>query len=263
MDLAMPSQLPATPTPSPRECDITKRSSISRPKPAGNLSWSAIVEELRQKYWQPLEAIHKRSAWKALDSGYSDPNRAYHTWGHVLELLQGLDEFCSLCSEPTFIATAIFWHDAVYLTQNLDGSRRSDYENVRDSGKLFRRHTLLNTTDADAVHDLIMATANHRSAVAEDKHYAGFSGDLELLLDLDLSPLAAPWEKFRANLENIRFEYSFSPDATFYSDQLRILEGFLDENTRLYRRAETRKKWLNAAISNLKLCVAELRGRQP
>jgi len=43
---------------------------------------------------------------------------------------------------------------------------RPDYENVRDSGELFRQYTLLNKSDADAVHDLIMATANHLQAMA-------------------------------------------------------------------------------------------------
>ena len=59
--------------------------------------------------------------------------------------------------------------------QNPDGSSRPDYENVRDSGELFRQYTLLNKSDADAVHDLIMATANHLQARTEKHYYAGFS----------------------------------------------------------------------------------------
>jgi predicted metal-dependent HD superfamily phosphohydrolase len=91
---------------------------------------------------------------------------------------------------------SVFWHDVVYRTQNPDGSPRSDYENVRDSGELFRQYALLNKSDADAVHDLIMATANHMHARAERHYYAGFADDLDLFLDLDLSSLASPWEEF-------------------------------------------------------------------
>ena len=65
-------------------------------------------------------------------------------------------------------------------------------KNVRDSGELFRQHTLLNKSDADAVYDLIMATANHLQARAEKQFYAGVAGDLDLFLDLDLSSLASP-----------------------------------------------------------------------
>jgi predicted metal-dependent HD superfamily phosphohydrolase len=89
-----------------------------------------------------------------------------------------------------------FWHDVVYRTQNQDGSPRPDYENVRDSCELFRQYTSLSKPDADAVYDLIMATANHLQARAEKQYYAGFSGDLDLFLDLDLSSLASPWEEF-------------------------------------------------------------------
>ena len=47
-----------------------------------------------------------------------------------------------------------------------------------------------------AVHDLIMATANHMHARAERHYYAGFADDLDLFLDLDLSSLASPSEEF-------------------------------------------------------------------
>jgi predicted metal-dependent HD superfamily phosphohydrolase len=155
-----------------------------------------MVAEIRQKYWLPLEKSHKPSAWEALDAGYGASHRAYHGWGHIAELLGKLDEFSALSTRPDLVAAAIFWHDAVYMTQKPDGGRRSDHENIRDSGALFRRYTLLNTSDADAVHELIMATADHIHAKASEERYPGFSDDLDLFLDLDLSPLAAPWDEF-------------------------------------------------------------------
>jgi len=220
-----------------------------------------MAEEITKKHWRLLEGTHKPSAWEALASGYGDSRRAYHAWGHIIELLENFDAFSALAAKPQLVATAIFWHDVVYITQNSDGSRRSDYENVRDSAELFRRYTLLNQADADAVHELIMATADHVHAEAKQPHYPGFVGDLELFMDLDLSPLAAPWEKFAANLEKIRFEYAWASEAEFYSGQLRMLEGFVKDDARLFRRAETRKKWLKAAMANLKLCIADLRAR--
>jgi predicted metal-dependent HD superfamily phosphohydrolase len=224
-------------------------------------SSSEMVDEIKRKYWRFLEGIHKPPAWEALDSGYGGPCRAYHAWGHIFELLHNLDEFSSLSTKPQLVATAIFWHDAFYVTQNPDGSRRLDYDNVRDSAELFRRYTLLNPTDAGAVHELIMATADHINAEAKQLHYPGFVGDLELFLDLDLSPLAVPWENFAANLEKIRFEYSWASEAVFYSGQLRMLEGFIKADARLFRRDETRRKWLKAATANLKLCITDLRVR--
>jgi predicted metal-dependent HD superfamily phosphohydrolase len=220
-----------------------------------------MVDEIIKKHWRSLEGSHGPSAWDALDGGYCDSRRAYHGWGHIAELLEKLDGFEALSARPALIATAVFWHDAVYATQAPDGGRRSDYENVRDSAELFLRHTLLNAEEAAAVHELIMATADHTRAEAKKEHYDGFAGDFDLFLDLDLSPLAAPWKIFAANLENIRFEFAWVPEREFYASQIGMLEGFLKADARLYRRAETRKKWLAAAKDNLKFCIDGLRAK--
>ena len=220
-----------------------------------------MVKEIIRRHWRSLEASHKPSAWGALDRGYRDAHRAYHAWEHISELLEKLDGFQALAARPALIATAVFWHDSVYATQAPDGAKRSDLENVRDSAELFLRHTLLNADDAAAVHELIMATADHTRAEAKKEHYDGFAGDLDLFLDLDLSPLAAPWKIFAANLENIRFEFAWVPEREFYSSQIGMLEGFLKADARLFRRAETRRKWLVAAKDNLKFCIDALRAK--
>ena len=220
-----------------------------------------INQAIREKYWMPLEGRHKTGAWDALDAGYTESHRAYHTWGHVAGLLEKLSEFSDLSTRSDIIAVSVFWHDVVYRTQNQDGGTRPDYQNVRDSGELFRQYTLLNKSDADAVYDLIMATANHLQARAEKQYYAGFAGDLDLFLDLDLSSLAAPWEEFVEALARIRSEFSWAPEIVFCTIQLQILEKFAKEDVRLYRRAETSEKWRDAARANLKRCVRELQKR--
>jgi predicted metal-dependent HD superfamily phosphohydrolase len=156
---------------------------------------------------------------------------------------------------------SIFWHDVVYRTQNQDGSPRLDYENVRASAELFRQYTLSNKSDANAVYDLIMATANHLQARAEKQYYAGFADDLDLFLDLDLNSLASPWEEFVEGLARIRAEFAWAPEVVFCSIQLQILENFVKDDVRLYRRAETSGKWRDAARANLKRCITELQKR--
>jgi predicted metal-dependent HD superfamily phosphohydrolase len=224
-------------------------------------SGGKIIREIKEQYWMPLEGRHKAGAWEALDAGYSERHRAYHTWEHVVRLLEKLSEFSNLSTRADIIAVSVFWHDIVYRTQNEDGSPRPDYENVRDSCELFRRYTLLDKSDADAVCDLIMATTNHLLARAEKQYYAGFSGDLDLFLDLDLSSFALPWEEFVENLARIRTEFSWASEVVFCSIQLQILENFAKGDAWLYRRAETSEKWRDAARANLKDCVTELRKR--
>jgi predicted metal-dependent HD superfamily phosphohydrolase len=214
-----------------------------------------------EKYWMPLEGRHKTGAWEALDAGYTESHRAYHTWDHVAGLLEKLSEFSDLSTRSDIIAVSVFWHDVVYRTQSQDGSPRPDYENVCDSGELFRHYTLLNKSDADAVYDLIMATANHLQARAEKQYFAGFADDLNLFLDLDLSSLASPWDEFADDFARIRTEFSWAPEVVFCSTQIQILENFAKEDVRLYRRAETSEQWRDAARANLKRCVTELQKR--
>jgi predicted metal-dependent HD superfamily phosphohydrolase len=218
-----------------------------------------LNQEIKRRYWSPIEGKYKRGAWEALDAAYTEGHRAYHTWGHVAALLERLDDLSELSSRTDIVAMSIIWHDAVYKTQNQDGSLRSDYENVRDSAELFRRFSLLNQPDTDAVYDLIMATANHLEARAEKQHYAGFAGDLDLFMDLDLSSLALPWDEFSEDFARIRFEFSWIPEVAFCSRQIQILENFAKEDVRLYRRAETRERWRAAARSNLTRCVTEMK----
>jgi predicted metal-dependent HD superfamily phosphohydrolase len=118
----------------------------------------------------------------------------------------------------------------------------------------------LSKPDADAVYDVIMATANYLQARPEKQYYPGFSGDLDLFLDLDLTSLASPWEEFVEDLARIRTEFSWASEVVF-SIQLQILNNFAKDDVRLYRRAETSGKWPVAAMANLKRCITELQKR--
>jgi predicted metal-dependent HD superfamily phosphohydrolase len=197
------------------------------------------VIEINSRYWRPLEASHKSSAWEALDAAYSDSGRAYHSWSHISDLLEALDQFSALATRRDLITTAIFWHDAVYVTRGADSNQRADASNVHDSARMFRQHSLMNAADAEAVQELIMATADHLEARPSRERYAGFSRDLDLFLDLDLSPLAASWNQFASNFEAIRFEFSWVPEQVFNAGQARFLEGILANGDKLFRRPET------------------------
>jgi len=213
---------------------------------------------IKEKYWLPFEGAHRSGAWDALNACYCEPHRAYHGWGHIAALLERLYALQYLATWADIIAIAAFWHDAVYTTSDSGGRPRPDYENVRDSARLFRRYTLLKPPAGDAVSSLIMATADHLNARPDVQFYEGFEADLDLFLDLDLSSLASGWEAFEAHMIQIRSEFSFVSDAEFYASHLRTLHNFARDDVALFRRPETRALWQSAARANLKRCCAEL-----
>ncbi|PWB81142.1 MAG: hypothetical protein C3F11_15965 [Methylocystaceae bacterium] len=218
-------------------------------------------EAIRRKFWLGLEKAHARGAFDVLNAAYTQAHRAYHSWEHIDALLERLEEFGQLAVRPDLVATAIFWHDVVHVARGSDGALRLDSENVRDSGDLFRRHTLLAGREAEAVQDLILATADHMRARARNEYYPGFSGDLDLFIDLDLSPLASPWDEFAVNTRKIRSESMGVDEAEFSAKQAAMLEGLAKGGAPLFRRAELREKLDATAKVNLARCIAALRER--
>jgi predicted metal-dependent HD superfamily phosphohydrolase len=220
-----------------------------------------MTKNVVEIYWSRLASRHDAAAFSTLDAAYREPQRAYHAWGHIIDLLTKLETLEPLATRPDLVAAAIFWHDSVYLTCDPDGQPRGDPENVRASVALFLAHSSFDDADAQVVCDFIMATASHMKSKAEVERYPGFSRDFDLFLDLDLSPLAAPWAAFERNLDDIQFEYGWAPQRAFYQGRLQMLASFLGGGDRLYRLPETRALWLKPARDNLKRAESELRGR--
>lgn len=218
-----------------------------------------MISDPVQTYWGQIAAHHQANALATLDAAYREPQRGYHDWSHIADLLTKLDELKALAVRPDLIAAAIFWHDAVYVTRTADGLLRADAENVRASAALFERYSLFDKADADAIHDMIMATASHLKARAMTEHYPGFARDLDLFLDLDLSSLAAPWPVFENNLERLRFEYAWVPEPLFCLGRLQMIETFAARGDALYRLEETRARWSETARDNLDRAQDELR----
>lgn len=216
------------------------------------------ASNIKSRYWLPLEASHEPGAWEDLDAAYGDLTRAYHSWRHIGDLLRAFDELAALATRPELIVTAIFWHDVVYRTRGAGQSRRADFLNVRDSAEMFRQHTRMSLADADAVYELIMATTNHLEAKPSKERYPGFSRDFDLFVDLDLSPLALPWEQFAANFEDIRFEFIWIPEDVFNAGQAAFLKNLLAHGDRLFRVPETIAMWRAPALTNIRRCLSEL-----
>lgn len=214
-----------------------------------------------RKFWALIEARHESGAFALLNSAYSEPHRAYHDWGHIADLLGKLDELRALATRVDLVATAIFWHDAVYVTQEADGAFRPDAVNVQASAALFAQYSKFAQPDTDAILEMIVATINHLSAAPAAERYAGYTDDFDLFLDLDLSSLAAPWPVFQENLARIRHEYSWTPEAIFRAGRLQMVERFLAHGPALFRRAPTRERWLAAAQDNLRRGADELRDK--
>jgi predicted metal-dependent HD superfamily phosphohydrolase len=175
-----------------------------------------------------------------LIAAYAQNGRHYHNLDHIAALCDLLDRHGDSVRNRDALELAIFFHDAVYEPI------RSDNEAA--SAALAReRLTGLGIAEnlIAEVERMILAT-RHGASAAD----AGSDPDLALLLDLDLSILAAERATYTAYAEAIRREYAIVPDAIYRPGRRRVLADFL-ARPRIYATPRLRDLWEAAARSNL------------
>ncbi|MGE0283910.1 MAG: hypothetical protein AB7P20_25305 [Rhizobiaceae bacterium] len=170
--------------------------------------------------WRKAVCADSSAAWRALDAGYNEPQRAYHNWAHIGVMLSGLDDarLAREFDEIDFDAVelTIFFHDAIYDPRAKDNEERSAalFSDMCAGGAS-------NQERMQRVVDMIQATAMHAATT-----------DLatRLLLDLDLRVLGGGPERYLAYVDAVRAEYSFVPDEAWRDGRSAVLTRFLERD---------------------------------
>lgn len=201
--------------------------------------------------WRDLVRRHRcegAAADRTLDDllrAYAQPHRHYHTLDHIADLLQ-LQEQHGRASGSDAVSLAILFHDAVY-----DPSRGDNEAASSDLARDQMASLGLPEALIGKVQRYIRATAHGATPPSAD------DADLDLLLDLDLSVLAAPPDRYRAYAQAIRREYAAVPETRYRSGRRAVLEGFL-ARPQIYRTATLRALWEPRARANLANEIASL-----
>jgi predicted metal-dependent HD superfamily phosphohydrolase len=207
---------------------------------------------LVQRCWDDLalrkgcDAPAAAATRAALLRAYGEPHRHYHTLDHVASLLMLLDRHADAGSDRDTLILAILFHDAIY-----DPSRQ---DNEAASAAFAASHLTRLGFSEDLVGKVvrcILATRHGQEGTALD------DADVALLLDLDLSILAAPPDLYGSYAQAIRREYAQVPDALYRVGRGRVLEGFLARD-RIYLTERLRALWEEPARNNLTAELAEL-----
>lgn len=167
-----------------------------------------------QSTWRRLGAkIADEQLYHALLACYGEPHRAYHTVRHLEECFTHFSALHTFAIHPAEIELALWFHDAIYDVKRHDNEERS-----ADWASACMLQVNLDEEVAARVHALILAT----------RHQVVPSGiDAEILVDVDLSILAAPAPRFDEYERQIREEYRHVPQALFSLKRKQILEEFL------------------------------------
>ena len=167
--------------------------------------------------WRLLGARPPEGLLAALIARYSEPHRFYHTLRHLDECFTALAPAAHLARHLGEVELALWFHDAVYDTRAADNEERS----------------------ARSAEDALLAAgagrdvaSRVRGLVLSTKHEAlPDEGDARLLVDVDLSVLGAPEERFAEYERQVRQEYDWVPDAPFRRARARVLESFLQRSS--------------------------------
>lgn len=170
---------------------------------------------------------------------YSEPHRAYHNVGHLVELFEDWDQYKEGLRSKRRVALAIFFHDAVYDAGRRDNEERSAVLALTELNKLG-----LNMQARKHIADLIRMTASHK-VPKTDK-------DAALMLDLDTKVLGADpadYDRYTAAIEK---EYSpaFSP-LSFARGRLAMFVLPTLRRPRLFEAQEFEDQYAEKARANL------------
>lgn len=177
---------------------------------------------------------------------YAEPRRKYHTLQHLHEVLTMLDLAPSgICQRLREVQAGLWFHDAIY---ELRGS-----QNEFESAQLAVERLGAAGVPQEAlqrISGLILAT---RHTAVPQGH------DACVLVDIDLSILGAPRERFEEYERQIRAEYSFVPGPLFRMKRREILKGFLARPS-IYSTEHFRSKFERSARENLRTALGLAEG---
>jgi len=169
------------------------------------------------KLWQQVGASSApEPLFKQIVAAYSEPHRAYHTLAHLEDCLITWEAARSLAHQPNTVELAIYFHDVIYDPRASDNEERSAALAVQ-----WLQCGQVPQSLVEAVRQLILAT-KHQSTPKDE--------DTALLVDIDLAILGSPIAEFDRYETNIRYEYSWVPEAIYREKRASLLKQFLDRS---------------------------------
>ena len=172
--------------------------------------------------WSSLGRLPPAGLLAELMTAWSEPHRHYHDQRHLRECLALWTRWREHCPRAGEVAIALWFHDAIYDPQ--DGS------NELSSAAWAARSVVRAGADSDTaqrVHDLVMATQHDAPAPLAS------SAGARVLVDIDLSILGSPAERFERYDQDVRKEYAWVPGLRYKEARAQVLQSFLDR-PRLY-----------------------------
>ncbi|MFZ4927531.1 hypothetical protein [Chryseobacterium sp. Mn2064] len=157
------------------------------------------------------------SLWKEIETKYAEKGRHYHNLLHLSSMFTELEEVKDQIINFPAISFAVFYHDIIY-----DATSKSNEEKSALTAEKRLKELGLATHEITLISEEILATKHHQKSD---------NGDINYLLDADLSILGKDWSIYSNYTQNIRKEYSIYPDLLYKPGRKKVLNHFLDRES--------------------------------
>jgi predicted metal-dependent HD superfamily phosphohydrolase len=185
-----------------------------------------------------------RRWFERLERCYAEKHRRYHTFQHLEECLEELDEIEGDEERLALMEVALWFHDAVCEPGSPDNAAAS-----AALAKEFLVECQASESVVEFVNDMIMATKDHRSQ--DDP-------DAAMMIALDLNIFARSPQRYAAYERQVREECAAVPGEIYRSQRSAWLQGFLDRPV-IYESETMRDIYEEQARFNLENAVSALR----
>jgi predicted metal-dependent HD superfamily phosphohydrolase len=172
-------------------------------------------DKLCGKYCNDRDLIDR--FFKEIERKYTSSRRHYHNLQHIQALLDLCDNYAAQLTDADVMAFSVFYHDIIYNVLRKDNEPRSAQLAVKRLQALS-----VPPEKTEQVKLFIEATKTHALTAA-----VTHTGDLQLLLDFDMSILGVDWPAYEAYTQQVRREYRIYPDKIYYPGRKQFLQHCL------------------------------------
>ncbi len=176
------------------------------------------------------------NAFDDLLNDYFAPQRHYHDFAHITNLLNLLEDNKFRIRDEDVVFFSIWFHDVIYDTWKTNNEEKS-----ADFAYEILRQTSMSPDRIDKVVEYINATKTHT---------ANGDTDLELFLDFDLSILGAEDSIYDFYARQIRQEFHSYPNFIYNRGRKKALRGLLEKRY-IYHSDEFRRQSEAKARGNM------------
>ncbi|MEV5985942.1 hypothetical protein AB0L85_13075 [Streptomyces sp. NPDC052051] len=202
--------------------------------------WARTLLAVRRGVAEPDAAPYAENLLRR----WSEPQRRYHTVGHLVAVLDHVDRLAAYADDPDAVRLAAWFHDAVYRPEHSENEERS----ARLAERALPEAGVERATTAEVAR-LVRLTADHAPAPGD--------ANGAVLCDADLAILAAPEETYATYTAAVRAEYAFVPEQVFRTARAALLRQLLGQE-RMFRTPYGERTWAEAARRNLRGELARL-----